>query len=166
MSLRARDNDPADQIGQARLSLSFGLADAVQSVSGRHSSTEASNSSTDMVNILALKVLHSPLFMVMELSSPDIQPTKVFHLAGKIMEGKASVPSLTVAQATADTSIIEDPEEVAKRRAMLLVEVIASFDAHISNGGGPSTSYDLLVAAIATYMSNVAARLACECRGI
>ena len=28
-SLRARDNAPADQIGQARLPLSFGLADAV-----------------------------------------------------------------------------------------------------------------------------------------
>ena len=40
-NLRARDNGPADQISQARLPLSFGLVDAVQSVSGRTSSFEA-----------------------------------------------------------------------------------------------------------------------------
>jgi hypothetical protein len=33
-SLRARDNGPADQIGQARLSLSLRLANAIQFVSG------------------------------------------------------------------------------------------------------------------------------------
>ena len=76
------------------------------------------------------------MFTAMELSSPDIQPAKVFHLAGRILEGKASLPSLTVAQATVETSTIEDLEEVAKRRAMLAAEAIASFDAHISDGGG------------------------------
>jgi hypothetical protein len=37
-NLRARNNGPADQIGQACLPLSFGLADAAQSVNGHNSS--------------------------------------------------------------------------------------------------------------------------------
>ena len=37
-NLQAHDNGPADQIDQIRLPLSFGLADTVQSISGRNSS--------------------------------------------------------------------------------------------------------------------------------
>jgi hypothetical protein len=59
--LQTRDNGPADQIGQARLPLSFGLADATQSISGRNSSLEVSNPTTDVVHTLASKVLHTPL---------------------------------------------------------------------------------------------------------
>jgi len=115
-NLRARDNGPADQIGQARLPLSFGLADAAQSVSGRNSSLEASNPATDVVHTLASKVLHIPLFTAMEWSSSDIQPAKVFHLASRILEGKATPSSLIVATATADLPTTEDPEEAAKQR--------------------------------------------------
>ena len=161
-SLRARTNGPADQIGQARLPLSFGLADVVQSVSGRNSSTDASNSSTDMMHTLASKVLDTPLFTAMEFSLPNFQPAKVFHLAGRILEGKASLPALTVAQATAENPVIEDPEEVAKRRARLAVEAIASFDAHTLDDGGPSTSYDSPISVGAAYLSDVAARPARE----
>ena len=88
-SLRARDNGLADQIGQARLSLSFGLADVVQSVSGRHSSLEASNPVTDVVYIFGIQSIAHNFVTAMELSSPDIHPTKVFHLTSSILEGKA-----------------------------------------------------------------------------
>ena len=95
-SSRARDNGLADQIGQARLPLSFGLADVVQYISGRNLSLEASNPLTDMMHILASKVLHTPLFTAMEWSSSGIQPAKIFHLVCRILEGKASPSSLTI----------------------------------------------------------------------
>ena len=165
-NLRARDNGPADQIGQARLPLSFGLADAAQSVSGRNSSLEASNPVTDVLHTLASKVLHTPLFTAMEWSSSDIQPAKVFHLAGRILEGKATPSSLTVANATTDLPTTEDPEEAAKRRARLAEEAIASFDAHTLDGQEPTSSYHSPAFASAAYLSDVAARPARERRGI
>ena len=67
-TLRARDNGLADQINQARLPLSFGLADAAQSIIGRHLSLEASNPVIDVVYTLAFKVLHIPLFTAMKWS--------------------------------------------------------------------------------------------------
>lgn len=96
----------------------------------------------------------------------NIQPAKVFHLAGRILEEKTSLPFLTMAQATTEDSAILDVEDVAKRQARLAAEAITSFDAHTSGDGGPSTSYDLPVAAEATYLSDVAARPTRECRGI
>ena len=69
-SLRARDNAPTDQIGQTRLPLFFGLADTVQSISGRHPN-KVPNSATVMAHKLASKVLHIPLFTTMEWSSPE-----------------------------------------------------------------------------------------------
>ena len=96
-SLRARDNVPAGHIGQARLSLSFGLADAIQSVSGHHPNNEVPNSATDVAHTLASKVLHTHLFTAMEWLLLQFQPTKVFHLAGRILERKAFLPPLTVA---------------------------------------------------------------------
>ena len=101
-NLRVRDTGPADQIGLAHLPLSFGLADVVQSVNGRNSTLDASNPATDVLHTLASKVLHTPLFTTMEWSSSDIQSTKVFYLAGRILERKTPPFSLTVAQATAD----------------------------------------------------------------
>ena len=113
-SLRARDNGPADQIGQAHLPLFFGLGDAVQFVSGRNSSLQASNPTIDVVHNLAFEVLHTPLFTAMEWTSSDNQPTKVFHLACRILEGKAPSSSLIVAQATANLLTTKDPEESAR----------------------------------------------------
>ena len=73
---------------------------------------------------------------------------------------------MTVAQATPDIFAFEDLEEVAKRRAKLAAETIASFDAHTSYDKAPITSYDLPVPAGAAYLSDVAARPTRECRGI
>ena len=108
--LRARDNGPIDQIGQARLPLFFGLADAIPSVNGHHLSLEASNPATNVMHTLASKVLHTPLFTAIEWSSSGVQSAKVFHLAGRILEEKPPPSSLTVAQATADLPTMEDPE--------------------------------------------------------
>ena len=73
------DNALADHIGQARLPLSFGLANAVQFVSGPHPSDEVSNPATDMVHTLESKMLHTHLFTAIKWSSPEFQPAKVFH---------------------------------------------------------------------------------------
>lgn len=56
----------ADQTGQARLPLLFGLANVVQSVTDHNLSIEASNSLNDMVHTLASTVLHTSLFTTME----------------------------------------------------------------------------------------------------
>jgi hypothetical protein len=56
-----------------------------------------------VVYTLASKLLHTPLFAAMKWSSSTIQLSKGFHLAGRILEGKAPPASLIVAQATVDT---------------------------------------------------------------
>ena len=57
-SLRARNSSYADQIGQARLPLSFGLADAVQSLGSHNPHVDISDPATDVVHTLASKLLH------------------------------------------------------------------------------------------------------------
>ena len=105
------------------------MADAVQSVSGRHPNDEVPNLATDVVHTLASKVVHTPLFTTIEWSLLEFQSAKVFHLAGRTLEGKASLPSLTMAQATTNIIVSEDPEEMAKRQARLAAWTIVSFDA-------------------------------------
>ena len=63
-SLQAWDKGSADQIGQTHLPLSFGLADAVQSVSGCNSSVDASNPTTNVVQTLERKAFPSSLTVV------------------------------------------------------------------------------------------------------
>lgn len=82
---------------------------------------------------------------------------------GRILEGKASLPSLTMAQVTIDTPTTE---EVAKLRAKLTAKAIASFDAHTLDDGGPSTFYDLPATADVAYLYVLATRLACDRQGI
>ena len=96
-SLRTRNSGHADQIDQAHLPLSFGLADAAQCVGSHNSHVDASDPATDVVRTLASKLLHTPLFTTMEWSSSAIQPAKVFHLVGRILKGKAPSALLTVA---------------------------------------------------------------------
>ena len=165
-NLRARDNGPADHIGQTHLPLSFGLADAAQFVIGHNLSLEASNRVADVVHTLASKVLHTPLFTAIEWSSSGFQPAKVLYLAGRILEEKTSRFSLTVAQAIANIPTMEDLEEAAKRRARLAEEAITFFDIHTLDGQEPTSSYHSPASARATYLSDVAARPLCERRGI
>ena len=79
---------------------------------------------------------------------------------------KASLPSMTVAQATTYIIAYEDPEKVAKWRATLAAETIVSFDVHTLDDMAPTTSYDLPVSTGATYLSDVADRPPRERRGI
>ena len=108
---------------------------------------DALDPATDVVHTLASKLLYIPLFTAMEWSSSAIQPAKVFHLVGRILEGKVTPTSLTMAQATVDSSTTGDPEETTKRRARLAAEAIASFDAHASDGHEPTTSSDSPISA-------------------
>ena len=85
-NLPARDNSPADEIGQARLPLSFGLADAAQFKFGVFRFDDRCDAHF------------------------GIQPAQIFHLACRILEGKATPSSLIVAQATADLPTTEDHE--------------------------------------------------------
>lgn len=165
-SLRARNNGPKVQIGQIHLPLSFGLAHVVQSVNGRNLSIEASNSTTDMVHMLASKVLHTPLFTAMDWLSPSIQPAQIFHLARRILKGNASLSSLTMAETIVDIPITQDTKEVAKWRVRLAKEAITLFDAHTSNVTGLTTSYDSPKFVGAAYLFDVATTLAHKCRGI
>ena len=113
-SFQARNNGLADHIGHAHLPLSFGLADAVQSISRRHLHVDASDLLTDVMYTLASKMLHTPLFTAIEWSSFGIQPTKVFYLASRILEEKTTLDLLTVAESTVDTSTTEDPKETPR----------------------------------------------------
>ena len=55
--------------------------------------------------------MHILLFTYMEWSSSNIQPTKVFHLVNRILEGKTFSYYQIVAQATSNLPTMEDPEE-------------------------------------------------------
>ena len=97
---------------------------------------------TNMVHTLASKVLHTPLFILMEWSSFGIQPSKACYLAGRILEGKAPPSSFAMAQNTADLPTTEDLEETARPQARFAVEAIVYFDAQASDGQEPTSSYD------------------------
>lgn len=69
-----------------------------------------SNPATNMVYILATKVLHTLLFTAIKWSSYGIQLTKVFHLTCRILEEKTPGSFMTVAQITVDLPTTEDIE--------------------------------------------------------
>lgn len=102
----------------------------------------------------------------MEELSPSIQHAKVFHLAGRILEWKASLSSLTVVQATVDIPITKDLEEGAKLWARLALKAMASFDAHASDDRDPTTSYYSPKFAGASYLFNTVARFSLKHQGI
>lgn len=83
-------------------------------VNGHNSSMEASNSVTNVVHTLASKVLHTLCSQRWIKSLSDVQPVKVFYLAGRILEEKASLLCMIVAQTTAILPTAKDPEEAAR----------------------------------------------------
>lgn len=98
-NLHARHSGTANQIGQAQLPLSFGLADAA--TAGRcyvlAPTCNGEAISKDLVHTLAYKVLQMPIFSSVELMTRDFKPTRIFHLVGKMLEGQMAMPSLKVA---------------------------------------------------------------------
>jgi len=158
---RTRHSGSPDHIGQARLPLSFGLAD-IASAPRPHVPAPAPDGGVvarDSAHTLAYKVLQMPIFSSVDLLAPDFKPAGVFHLAGEMLEGKVPMPSLEVAQAVTKPSTDED---LAKLQAKLAAEAIAAFDEGASQLTEPSPSFDVPLATGVAYLSDVAARPARE----
>src|SRR6202022_3146441 len=76
-----RHAGPADQVGQARLPLSFGLVDTtVVGAKNPVPLRDGDSISKDVTQTLAYKILHMPIFSGSELMAPDFKPAGVFHL--------------------------------------------------------------------------------------
>ena len=80
-----------------------------------------------------------PMFSSIEIFALGFVPAEVFHLAGKMLEGKLSMPFLEVAQAITEPSIEED---FAKLRAKLTAEAIATFEENIVDEMMPNPPFD------------------------
>jgi hypothetical protein len=71
------------------------------------------------------------IFSGSELMAPDFKPAGVFHLAGRMLEGKADLPSLQVSQAVVDVPVAEEVEDLAHLRASIADAAIIAFGKHI-----------------------------------
>jgi hypothetical protein len=126
--LHPRHAGPTDQVGQARLPLSFGLVDTtVVGVKNPVPLRDGDSISKDVTQALAYKILHMPIFSGSELMAPDFKPAGVFHLAGRMLEGKADLPSLQISQAVVDVPVPEEVEDLANLRASLADAAIIAF---------------------------------------
>ena len=161
---RQRHDGPADMIGQARLPLSFTVADATTPVKSTVvPDLRNGNSPPDsLMQTLAHKVLQMPIFSGAELTAPGFQPAKVFNLAGKILEGKDNLPSVHVAQAVTEVSSIDDTEEALRLRARLASEAVAEFQERIAIPVTESTDPGAQFGNGAAYLADISARSARE----
>ena len=126
---RPRHAGLPDQIDQSRLPLSFGVAETSiprQSPTPTSLSVDVSTRG-DAAHSLAYKVLRLPVFAGVDFLTPDFQPSSVFHLAGSMLEGKVSMPSLEVSQAV---TAPPTEEELVAMRAKLAAEAISIFEAN------------------------------------
>ena len=106
-----RHKGPADSIGQSRLPLSFGLADVAPRQFDLQINKEAETSmQEDMVKGLALKLLEIPLFSGVQLQRTDFDVAAVYHMAGKMMQGKVHMPA-NVAMKEVEKSLVVDDEQ-------------------------------------------------------
>ena len=64
--------------------------------------------SRDSAYTLAYKVLQMPMFSSVEMLAPGFVQAEVFHLAGKMLEGKLPMPPLEVVEAITEPSTKED----------------------------------------------------------
>ena len=89
-----------DHIGQSRLPLSFTIADAATSSAAPPPVTvpQVSPIHGDAAHSLAYKVLRLPVFAGVDFMTSDFHPSRVFHLAGSMLEGKVPMPSLEVSK--------------------------------------------------------------------
>ena len=161
-----RHAGPADQIGQARLPLSFGLVDTtVVGAKNPVPLRDGDSISKDVTQALAYKILHMPIFSGSELMAPDLKPAAVFHLAGRMLEGKADLPSLQVSQAVVDVHVAEEVEDLANLRAGLADAAIIAFgkqtDIPPASISAVDTSFSNYAAG-AAYLADISARPARE----
>jgi hypothetical protein len=91
-----------------------------------------------------------PIFTGSELMAPDFKPVGVFHLPGRMLEGKADLPSLQVSQAVVDVPVAEEVEDLANLRASFADAAIIAHGKHTEIP--PST-----ISAVDTSLSNYAA---------
>ena len=163
---RPRHAGPTDQVGQARLPLSFELVDtAVVGAKNPVSLRDGDSISKDVTHVLAYKILHMPIFLSSELMAPDFEPAGIFHLAGRILEGKADLPSLKVSQDVVDVPVAQEVEDLANLRASLADAVIVAFGKHTEISPSKISAVDtsfLNYAAEAAYLADISARPARE----
>ena len=97
--------------------------------------------------------------------APDFKPAGVLHLVGRMLEGKADLPSLQVSQAVVDILVAEEVEDLTNLRASLADAEIIAFGKHIdippSSISAVDTSF-LNYAAGAAHLADISARPARE----
>ena len=121
----ARHQGPADNIGQSRLPLTFGLADVATKLLHDQSPNEDKTSEEeDMVKKLALKVLEIPLFSGMQVQSSNFDAATVYYMAGKIMQGKVQLPANVAMKNTEESIVTEDIEGKKKQAASEAVDAL------------------------------------------
>ena len=90
---RSCHKGPADAIEQARLPMTFDMADVMAPISEKVPKGKVSIVvEEDVLKGLALKVLQVPLFSGAQLQHIESDPTAVYYMAGKIMASKATMP--------------------------------------------------------------------------
>jgi hypothetical protein len=161
-----RHAGPADQVGQAGLPLSFGLVDTtVVGAKNPVPLSDGDSISKDVTQALAYKTLHMLIFSGSELMAPDFKPAGVFHLAGRMLEDKADLPSLQVSQPVVDVPVAEEVEDLANLRASLTDAAIIAFGKHTEIPPSTILVVDTLFsnyAAGAAYLTDIFARPARE----
>ena len=73
--------------------MTFGFADVTAAMPHGTPSGSDTISKEDIVKGLALKVLQVPLFLRIQLQRPRFDPTTVYLMASKIMQGKVHLPT-------------------------------------------------------------------------
>ena len=106
-----RHKGPADNIGQSRLPLSFGLADVAPKQCDLQIPKEAETSmQEDRVKGLALKLLEIPLFSGVQLQCPDFDVAAVYHMVGKMMQGKVNLPANVAIKEMEESLVVNDEQ--------------------------------------------------------
>ena len=136
---RPRHAGPTDQVGQARLPLSFELVDTVV-VGAKNpvSLRDGDSISKDVTHVLAYKILHMPIF---------------------------SSSSLEVSQAIVDVPVAHEVEDLANLRASLADAAVVAFGKHTDIPPSTILAVDtsfLNYAAGAAYLADISARPARE----
>ena len=118
---KVRFQGPADNIGQARLPLSFDLTDVTATLPA-DSGRRATSLSGDQVKEMACKLLQVPLFSVLQMQQPDFQPADVYHMAWNMAQGKEPLPSVIASNAMQTEVPTQEEERLSRERAKAATE--------------------------------------------
>jgi hypothetical protein len=121
--------------------------------------------SKDVTQTLAYKIFYMLIFSGSELMTTDFKHAGIFHLAGRMLEGKADLSSLQESQAVVDVHVAEEVEDFANLRASLADAAIIAFGKHTDISASTILAVDTSFsnyAAGATYLANIFARPARE----